>query len=174
MRSSLLILLSLGLVGCSSESPRTNQLTGDRQLAAEQVIHFVRTADTTGLRVVFSDSLLHLMSIQQMLEERAALLNECGRLKAVDGPFVDSASDFRIVIEFDSKSLDAWFTFDSDERINSMDISNAPIPDSVRGRLGEGHIENGALQDLLSIRAVADPFDADTGFVRLVALLSPT
>lgn len=134
---------------------------------------FVETGDTTHLRTVFSSALLEQLSVEGMTAIRADLIDQHGSIEGIEGPFVDSTSEVRLSITFEKKVLDVWLTFDSNQTVSWVDITNAPMNDSQRqDRVAP--LTDTALNNLTAIDDFAQRFNADTGFVRLISLLSPT
>lgn len=141
--------------------------TAARQ-TAERLIEFVNSGDTAVLRGLFTDSVLQLMSADQMLATRDDFLTRFGKLRTVDGPSFQNDSSATVVLRYEQLSLEASLKFVQDGRIRYLAIQPEPIRrDNVISGADNVH-------DIPDIAALRDAFNADTGFVRLVTLLSPT
>jgi len=141
--------------------------TAARQ-TAERLIEFVNSGDTAVLRGVFTDSVLQLMSADQMLATRDDFLTRFGKLRTVDGPSFQDDSSATVILRYEQLSLQASLEFVQDGRIRYLAIQPEPIKrDNVISGADNVH-------DIPDIAALRDAFNADTGFVRLVTLLSPT
>lgn len=172
IRIMILIVLLCSL-GCSSKNNKLSNQERTRKAASDQIRMFVETGDTTHLRTVFSSALLEQLSVEGMTAIRADLIDQHGSIEGIEGPFVDSTSEVRLSITFEKKVLDVWLTFDSNQTVSWVDITNAPMNDSQRqDRVAP--LTDTALNNLTAIDDFAQRFNADTGFVRLISLLSPT
>ena len=164
----LVALSTILLAGCLGDSG----VPATRVQAIDAISHFMRTGDTTGLRLAFADSLLEEMSLRGMVATRSDLIENYGILRNVSEPEFDSASHALVLLTFERAMLDVALTFDPDDRVTLVSVSIAPaeaeLPNSVSRSAGS------PLTVLETPDQFAQQFDADTGCVRLVSLLSPT
>lgn len=163
----ILSIVTLAVVVLLLATCAKQEQTAARQ-TAERLIEFVNSGDTAVLHGVFTDSVLQLMSADQMLATRDDFLTRFGKLRTVDGPSFQNDSSATVVLRYEQLSLEASLKFVQDGRIRYLAIQPEPIRrDNVISGADNVH-------DIPDIAALRDAFNADTGFVRLVTLLSPT
>jgi len=137
--------------------------------SAQQLIRFVETGDSTLLRGVFTDSLLQLMSIEQMLATHDEFRDRFGPLERVDGPEFPTDTTANVVLHYEKTSLLAELGFTNTGKIKYVSIQPEPVTTS-----GETPEASSLLADLADVEPLRADFNADTNYVRLVTLLSPT
>lgn len=146
----------------------TVQKKSPSQNSAERLISFVETGDSTLLEGIFTDSVLNLMSIEAMLDTRNDFVQSFGKLQSVEGPefFTDSTAD--IVLRYEEMSLVSSLEFNSAGKIKFLSISPEPARSNV------GAESDTTLTEITQYADFSRKFNDDTGYVRLVSILSPT
>lgn len=157
-----LVAVTVLLTTCANQEQTPARQTADRLIA------FVNSGDTTALRGVFTDSALHLMTIEQMLATRGDFLMQFGNLRRVDGPSFQNDSSATVVLRYAEMSLMASLEFAPDGRIRYLAIQPEPVLRSVETPGADN------VQDVTDIAVLRHAFNADSGYVRAVTLLSPT
>lgn len=117
---------------------------------------------------VFTDSVLSLMSLEGMLATRNDFNNRFGNLRTVEGPEFPTDSTANIVLQYEKMSLLAALKFNSNGKIRSLSIQPEPIKST-----GGTDIDTN-LTDISRFTDFSDAFNADSNYVRLVTVLSPT
>lgn len=174
LQTSVSIAAAVGLLGCVSND-KSNDSSNARRLSASQVMSFVETADTIGLRQLFTDSVLVLLPVEEMVQLREGLIQENGMIAGLEGPFIDSSAESHFLIHFELRSLAVWLEFNSENRISFVEIANAPIPEPTKAMTNDAIRHSHLLtREIQNIGEFAARFDVDSSHVRLVALLSPT
>lgn len=158
----LLVILPL-LLGCSSDKKSSNTA-----ITVGRMARFVETGDTTLLQGVFTDSVLTLMSIDQMLATRDDFASRFGALRTIDGPKFSTDSTAVLVLRYELMSLLAELEFTPKGQIRFLSIR----PEPVKGNIDSSVVTN--LEDLDTVSELQAIFNIDTEYVRLVAILSPT
>lgn len=157
-----LVILPL-LLGCSSDKKTSNAANTVGRMA-----QFIETGDTTLLQGVFTDSVLALMSIDQMLTTRDDFLARFGSLRTIDGPKFLTDSTANLVLRYELMSLLAELEFTPKGQVRFLSIR----PEPVKSNTDSSVITN--LEDLDTVSELQAIFNIDTEYVRLVAILSPT
>lgn len=159
------ILLALAVLACSG-SPGP----GAASSSADRLVKFMQSGDTLLLQGVFTDSLLKLMSIEQMVATREEFLGQFGGLHDVEGPTFDSDTSAVVILNFERMSLQASLEFAPQGSIRFLSVQPEPM-ESANTDPGQSPT---ALTDVEHASVLQQAFDADSQFVRLVTILSPT
>ncbi len=160
---SLLFMVSLALISCSSEYKSTSAMK-----SAQNLVQFVQTGDTILLHGLFTDSVENLMSIKGMLATRDDIIRSFGELQSIEGPKFTTDSTATMTFRYGDMSLVSSLEFNNDGKIRFLSIQPEPVESTGTG---------GADSSLTIISQFADfgtTFNADSNFVRLVTILSPT
>lgn len=160
------ILVALLIAGCS---PRTDQSMAGRQRAIDITAHFMLTGDTTGLRGAFGDSVLAAYSPSDMINARSDLIYGLGEFQKVTDLHFHSDTESHVTFGFERGAM--TFTLLHDESGKIVLISEDT--ESVAGESSDSTGQT-AMTDLVSTDALRMSFNADSQYVRLVSLLSPT
>lgn len=163
VRVLILLAALILLVSCS-----TVQKKSPSQKSAERLVSFVETGDSTFLKGIFSDSVLKLMSIEGMVATREDFAQSLGELKSVDGPEFTSDSTAEVIMRYEEMSLVSSLEFNERGEIRFLSIRPEPVKSS-----GEIAADTN-ITDIARFADFSDAFNADTQFVRLVTILSPT
>lgn len=167
MATLLRVVISLAavllLVSCS-----TVQKKSPSQKSAERLISFVETGDSTLLQGIFSDSVLKLMSIEGMVATREDFAQSLGELKSVDGPKFTTDSTAEVIMRYEEMNLVSSLEFNDRGEIRFLSIHPEPVKST-----GEV-VADTNITDITSFAGFREAFNADTQFVRLVTILSPT
>jgi len=158
----LLLLIMVILSSCS-----IGQKNSSAKQSAEQLIRFVETGDTTLLAGLFTDSVLNLMTVEAMLDTRQDFVHSFGKLQSVDAPEFPTDSTANIVLRYEEMSLLTSLEFDSIGKIRFLSIQ----PEPVKLTGSESDIK---LTDISDFREFREAFSADSQYVRLISILSPT
>ena len=137
--------------------------------SAQRLVRFMESGDSTLLRGVFVDSLLQLMSVDQMLATREDFQEQFGPLERVDGPEFVTDTTANVVLHYERTSLLAELEFTKTGMIRYVSIQPAPVTST-----GETPDDSHVLSDLAGVDPLRSDFNADTDHVRLVVILSPT
>lgn len=174
LQTPVAIAAAVVFLGCGS-SDKSNRLSDARRLTTSRVMSFVETADTIGIRQLFTDSVLVLLPVEEMVQFRNGLIQENGMIAGLEGPFVDSSAESHFLIHFELRSLAVWLEFNMENRISFVEIANAPIPEAISDTANENTQHSHLLTtEIRKVGEFASRFDVDSSRVRLVALLSPT
>ena len=136
--------------------------------SAKNLVQFVETGDTALLHGVFTDSVLNLMSIEGMLVTRNDYADQFGNLNTIEGPEFSTDSTANVLLHYEQMSLLASLEFDNQGKIRVLSIE----PESVKGTSESGFVSN--LEDISEFSKFLEAFNADSNYVRLVTILSPT
>lgn len=162
-KSSWLLAPLLLLAACSSEHGSSVAMS-----SAQQLVRFVETGDSTLLRGVFTDSVLKLTSVEEMLATRQDFLDNFGNLKTVDGPEFLTDSAAQMILRYERMSLLAAVEFTKAGRIRFLSIQPEPVKHATAGHSA------GDVTDIANFATLRRDFNADSDYVRLVTILSPT
>jgi hypothetical protein len=146
----------------------TVQKKSASQKSAERLISFVETGDSTMLDGIFTDSVLNLMSIEAMLDTRNDFVQSFGKLQTVEGPEFSTDSTADIILRYEDMSLVSSLEFNSEGKIRFLSIRPEPV------KSDETTVLETNLTEISEFADFGRDFNADTGFVRLVSILSPT
>ena len=158
----LLTLASLTL-SCSSDDKLSPAMK-----SAQKLIEFVETGDTVLLRGVFTDSVIKLMSLEEMLATRDDFVRQFGNLQTIEGPEFPTDSTANVVLRYEQMSLLASLEFNSQGQIRILSIQPEPVASTGKSGLASN------VEDVSEYSDFRKAFNADSGYVRLVTILSPT
>lgn len=165
-------ILTLALLSCMACSDMAGPTV--RRQAVERVTSFMRTGDTTNLGQAFSDSLLAQLSVGGMHATRAEWIADFGPLDSVGSPNFNPTGDVDLTLHFHQLALAVNLTFDSADKISFVSVAAVPERDASEEASSAFEATGAGLTELRSVGEYAPYFAADSGHVRLVALLSPT
>lgn len=159
------ILLSLVLVlfGCSTENRQTRATK-----SAGHFVKFVETGDTLHLNGFFADSALRLMSQVDMLATMNDFPNLFGKLVGITDQEFSTDSTVNIILRYEHISLLASLEFNEMGKIRFLGIQPEPVEPAVHRNLAAN------VYDIRDLDSFVTVFNADSEYVRLLTILSPT
>jgi len=163
LRAAIALTFAFSIVSCS-----TVQKKSPSQKSAEKLITFVETGDSTLLEGIFTDSVLQLMSIEGMVDTRNDFAQSLGELKSVDGPEFTSDSTAIVILRYEEMSLVSSLEFNDEGEIRFLSIQPEPI------KSADDTAVDTSVTGITQFADFRDAFNADTNYVRLVTILSPT
>jgi hypothetical protein len=161
--SPIIIALMLLLLSCSfseKSSPAMN--------SAKNLVQFVETGDTALLHGIFTDSVRQLTSLEGMLATRKDFANRFGNLDTIVGPEFPTDSTANVVLRYEQMSLLASLEFNNQGKIRFLSIQPEPVKGTGPSVLASN------LKDVSEFSKFLEAFNADSNYVRLVTILSPT
>lgn len=172
-RGAAFVLIAFFLLaGCSANNHDPKAVLTE---GATTLLQFYETGDTSGLRQVFTASMLNEVDMPGLLQQRNDFAASLGALRESKGPNFVSDNEATIELYFENKNLEMTLGFDTAGLIAFLDLTNL-APDSLIPQVTWADLGGDTLriERTDSFGDFRDDFMRDSGRVRVVTLLSPT
>ncbi|HEX9749957.1 MAG TPA: hypothetical protein VGB22_01520 [candidate division Zixibacteria bacterium] len=174
MRRTIIVALLAALAALWGGNASA-EVSPARVSAIEVVADFMRTGDTTHLRDVFADSVLSDFSPDELMQTRTDWINFFGAFQQAVDVRDSIPGEVQVTLRFALGELFFALLFDDSDKIalirGTVGSVDEPLADTSRAPLDTLGAE---LADIETVSDFTHAFDADSQFVRLVSLLSPT